>query len=306
MPEDHPSSSRSVSWKHHLKYLGYRAITFLCNWLPQRFLYWIALRVGDINWWLDQKGREAVESNLRHVLPDAPEVRIRYEARWVFRNFGKYLTEFFRFRRMDHSFFDKHVAFWGHEYIEEALKLEKGVIMVSAHLSNWELGCGATRHVFGRPTNVVIQRHLYKKADDLFMRERAAHGVNCIPLDHAPLHVLRHLKQGEIVCMLGDRDPTGQGIVIEFFGRPCRFPQGPARFAIKSGSPIIPCFASRRSNDSFTIWCLPPVPVPETGTRDEKVRAMIQSYANEFEKMIQIHPEEWPAFYRFWDEEWKF
>ena len=306
MSDESAESDRQshVSWIHRIKYLAYCGIIMLCNCLPQRFLYWVALRLSDLQWLCDRRGREAVKSNLRQMLPGATEDRIWYESRWVFRNFGKYMSEFFRFRRMGPKFFERHVAFRGGENVERALELGRGAVLVSAHLSNWELGGAAARWHFNTPVNVVILRHTYKKADELFQRERAAQGINCIPVERAPLHVLRHLKKNEIVCVLGDRDPSGQGVLVDFFGRKCRFPQGPARFALTGGAPILPCFVTRRSNDSFLAWCMPPIPIPQEGTRDEKIHAVTQAYAHEFEAMIRWHPEEWATFYRFWDEEW--
>lgn len=292
-------------WKHHLKYIGYKAIIILCLCLPQRFLYWIALRISDLNWAIDSRGRNAVKSNLRIILPQATEERIAYETRWVFRNFGKYLSEFFRFRHFDKHFFDKHVALRGREHMMNVLAQGKGMIALSAHLSNWELGAGGMRNSVDTPVHVVAEPHIYAKANDLFIRERKSMNINVIPVAEAGRSVIKALRNNEIVCILGDRDPSEAGVTIEFFGRPCRFPQGPARFAIATGAPIVPGYILRRTNDSFTIWFLEPILVPEEGTRDEKVQAMTQAYARLIEEAIRYHPEEWTVFYRVWEEEWK-
>ncbi len=289
----------------HLKYAGFCAIVFLCHVLPARFLYWIALRIADINYLCDPRGRNAVKANLRHILPGASEDRITYETRWVFRNFGKYLTEFFRFRSFDDAFFSKHVAIRGQEHVEDALKKGKGCICLSAHLSNWELGA-ASLHMIGRyPVHVVAAMHRYGRVNDLFNRERESVGVNVIDVETAPRHVMRALRRNEVICILGDRDPTEQGVIVDFFGRPCRFPKGPARFAIATGAPIVPGFALRRTNDSFTIVFAPPIPMPEQGTKEEKVLAVTQAYARVIEEAIRWHPEEWTVFYGVWDEEWQ-
>lgn len=290
---------------YRLKYYSYKVIILLALTLPLRFLYWVALRIADMNWLLDRRGREAVKSNLRQILPEATERRIAYEARWVFRNFGKYLAEFFRFRLFDTDFFEKHVAIKGREYVDEALARGRGCIVLSAHLSNWELGAAGLRRLGGYPVNVVAEKHTYAKANELFMRERARMDINVIPVDQAPVQALRALRRNEVVCVLGDRDPTVQGIAIDFFGRPCRFPQGPARFAIATGAPIAPAFVLRRTNDSFTLAFEPPIEVPAEGTKEEKVRAMTQAYAKVIEEAIHWHPEEWTVFYRVWEEEWR-
>jgi KDO2-lipid IV(A) lauroyltransferase len=292
-------------WKNKLKYLGYKAIIVLSLTLPLRLLYWVALRIADLNWMADAAGRRAVEANLRQILPGAPERRIRYEARWVFRNFGKYLAEFFRFRLFDTNFFEKHVAIKGKHHIDEALEGGNGCIVLSAHLSNWEFGAAALRRIGRYPVNIVAERHTYAKANELFMRERAYMDINVIPADHAPRQALKALRDNEVVCVLGDRDPTVQGITIDFFDRPCRFPQGPARFAIATGAAVVPGFVLRRTNDSFTIEFKPPIEIPREGTKREKVRQITQAYAHVIEDAIRWHPEEWTVFYRVWEEEWQ-
>lgn len=293
-----------ASLKHFLKYVSYKAIIILAITLPVRFLYWVALRLADLNWLLDRRGRDAVKANLRVILPRASEVRIDYETRWVFRNFGKYLAEFFRFRLFDEDYFEKHVAPRGMEHVERALEQGRGCIVLSAHLSNWELGAAGLRYHSPHTINVVAERHVYAKANDLFMRERHRMDLNVIPADQAPVQVLRALRRNEIVCILGDRDPTAEGITIEFFGRPCRFPKGPARFALATGAPILPGFVLRRTNDSFTMAFEEPIPLPTEGTKEERVLAMTQAYARVIEDAIRWHPEEWTVFYRVWEEEW--
>ncbi len=292
--------------RDYIRYLLFSLVVFLCHVLPGRFLYWIALRVADLNYFIfDPKGREAVKSNLRQVLPDASEERIVYETRWVFRNFGKYLTEFFRFRSFDKRFFDKHVAIRGKEHIDAALQKGKGALLLSAHLSNWELGAAAMHALCGYKANVVVAMHRYGRVNELFMRERESMGLNVIDMRTAPRQVMRALKRNEVICILGDRDPTEQGVMVDFFGRPCRFPQGPARFALAMGSPIIPGFCLRRTNDSFTIVFEPPILPPTSGNKDENVRLMTQQYARVVEEAVRWHPEEWGVFYPVWEGEWE-
>ncbi|MDR0361727.1 MAG: hypothetical protein LBJ46_03425 [Planctomycetota bacterium] len=293
--------------KIYIRYILFRILTFLCNVLPQRFLYFIAIRLADLNYyWLDSNGRKAVRANLRQVLPEAPDSRIDKEARWVFRNFGKYLTEFFRFRHFDKRYFLTNMAVQGREHIEDALAAGKGCIVSSAHLSNWEIGAAAVSVLYGYRMTVSVAMHRYGKINDLFMRERERVGLTVADMEKdAALKMMRALRRNEVVGVMGDRDPTQQGIEVMFFGQPCRFPQGPARMSISTGAPIVPSFCLRRTNDSFTIIFLPPIKIPGEGTRDEQVKAVTQSFASIIENAIRMFPEQWAVFYSFWAADWK-
>ncbi len=293
--------------KTYIRYILFRLLIFFCNLLPQRFLYFIAIRIADLNFhWLDRKGRAAVENNLRRVLPNAPEARIRKETQWVFRNFAKYLTEFFRFRHFDLNWFKTNMAMFGFDYVEEALLEGKGCIVSSAHLSNWELGAAAATVMGGKKLTVSVAMHRYGKINNLFMRERESMGLRVADMEKdAAIVMMRALRRNEVIGVMGDRDPTQQGVEVDFFGRPCRFPQGPARLSLATGAPIIPAFCIRRTNDSFSVVFLPPLPIPETGTRDEKVKEITQTFANIIANTIRVHPEQWAVFYNLWDTEWK-
>ncbi|MBN2710928.1 MAG: lysophospholipid acyltransferase family protein [Planctomycetes bacterium] len=291
--------------KDYIKYAGFCIVVFLCHIFPARFLSWIALPVALLQYVFDKGGREKVKKNLRQILPDATEERITYEARWVFRNFGKYLTEFFRLSSFDKRYCEKHVALKGTENVDKALAEGHGCILLTAHLSNWELGAAAFRVLYDKPVTVIVAMHRYGRINEMFIRERESMGLKVVDMLKAPREIMRALKNNEVVGIVGDRDPTEQGTEVDFFGKPCRFPQGPARFALATGAPIVPAFCLRRTNDSFTVYLGDPIPVPQSGDREERVAEMIQSYAKVIEEAVRWHPEEWNVFYDVWGEGWR-
>ncbi len=278
---------------------------FSTSVLPARFAYWVSIRIADLGYFLgDIKGRKAVMRNLRHVLPNEPETRIIYEARWVFRNWGKYFTEFFRFSCFDKTYFLRHTSTVNLKHITSALRAGKGCVIMSAHVSNWELGAAYYAVRMGLKINVVAARHKSEKINKLFVDQRNAMGINVIYTEEAGVKVLRALKNNEIVCILSDRDVAGTGIEVDFFGKKCSFPQGPVRLAIKSGAMCLPGFVTRRTNDSFVIEMKEPIIFPENLSKSEKVEYGIKEYVKYLEEFIRLHPEEWPVFYDVWDEKW--
>lgn len=290
---------------YFIRYLLFELLIFSTQILPQRFGYWISLRLSDIGYYLaDIRGREACMNNLRQALPHATRARITHETRWIFRNWGKYLTEFFRFRMFDRSFFEKHVCIMGEEHVRAGLARGRGVLVMSAHISNWELGAAAMCQSMGVKVNVVAAAHRYERINRLFVREREAMGVHVIFTEDAPRQVMRALKNNEVVCILADRDVTGQGFPVDYFGRECRFPQGPARFALQTGATLLPGFVCRRSNDSFRVGFHPPLSPRVAGSKEERARDMTQQFAKMLEKEVLSHPEEWSVFYNIWEEAW--
>ena len=291
--------------KYFIRYWLFRLVMFSTTVLPARFAYWVSLRIADLGYFLgDRKGRDAVKRNLRQVMPTESEARIIYETRWVFRNWGKYFTEFFRFSSYDQAYFLKHTSSINLQHITDALKAGKGCIIMSAHVSNWELGAAYLAVRMGLNVSVVAARHVSERINRLFIDQRRAMGINVIYTEEAGVKVLRALKNNGVICILSDRDVGGSGVEAEFFGRVCKFPQGPLRFAIKSGAVCLPGFVTRRTNDSFVVDFKEPIVFPEDMSKSEKVQYGLKEYIKYLEGFIRLHPEEWPVFYDVWDEQW--
>ena len=279
---------------------GFKLITVLSLRLPRPMLYRLAHLFSMMNYYLNRTQREAVHENLRVILgPEAPERRIRFEAKWLFKLYGRYLVEFFGLERFGKPFIDTHVDVFGREHIDAALAKGKGALLVTAHLSNWELGA-AYLAAKGYPALGIGMVHPDEKLNELIARQRASRGYQVIQTEGAFRRAVRELRRNNVVCFAGDRDVGYGRTTVQFFGRPTVFPQGPARMALATGAELVPGFVIRRPGGHFAIMIEPPVPVPETGGRREKAHAMTQHFAGLVEKWVTLFPAQWGIFHRFW------
>ena len=65
-----------------------------------------------------------------------------------------------------------------------------------------------------------------------FDRVVTEHGETVLRVCRA---VLGALRRNQIVCLLSDRDLTGDGVEVEFFGERTTLPAGPATLALRTG-----------------------------------------------------------------------
>jgi KDO2-lipid IV(A) lauroyltransferase len=107
----------------------------------------------------------------------------------------------------------------------------------------------------------------------------------------------QRLRAGKVVCLPADRDVTGTGIEVDFFGEKARMMPGAAALAVQTGAALFPA----------TLWFTPDgwgvrfhdeIPVPAEGTRKEKAAAMTQQVARAFEDGITAHPSDWHMLQR--------
>jgi len=217
----------------------------------------------------------------------------------MFRNFAKYLVDFFRFEKIDIEYIKNNIHIENRHYFEEALSKGKGVIVVSAHLGNWELG-GIVIALLGYPFWAVALPHKDRRVNNFFNFQRERKGMRVIPLGKAVRACLNLLKNNKMVALAGDRDFTQKGIILDFFGKPTFLPEGPAAFALKTGAIIVPTFMLRNKDDTFTLTIHKPIEATPTEDKDNDLRELIMRYKIIFEDYIRRLPDQWYMFRRFW------
>ena len=133
-----------------------------------------------------------------------------------------------------------------------------------------------------------------------FERTRGATGVHLVDARRARSELLTALRDGRPVGLVGDRDLTGGGIDVEFFGAPAKLPAGPGLLAVETGAPVY-ATAVRRTNDGRYRGRVDRIPVPETGSRRERVTGYLQNEARAYERIIATAPDQWWAiFFPIW------
>lgn len=282
-----------------INYFLYRFGQFLALHLPLKAAYKVAVFCSDLHYLFARRDREAITANLKVIFPEKSEGEIGRLRLQVFRNFAKYLVDFFRFEEITLEYAKKNIRLENIHYFDEALKKGKGVVVLTAHLGNWELG-GVVLALLGYPFYAVALPHKHKKVDQFFNFQRQRKGVQVIPVGKAVRMCLRLFSENKLVALVGDRDFTARGISAVFFGKAAIFPEGPAAFALKAGTPIVPGFMVRNPDDSFTLRIEPPLEYEPSGDKQKDTQALVEAYIRTFERYVRGYPDQWYMFRKFW------
>lgn len=263
----------------------------LANGLPSGSAFRCAERLADVQWQLSAKDRSAVAANLSLVLGQPVSERSTL-VRDVFRNFGRYLVEFFTFHRVS----EPQITLEGYEHLVDARRGGHGVIAITAHVGNWELAGGVLCRQ-GMPLTAVALPHHDPRLNRLFNRQRARFGVRVLPLGAvAARHSLQALRAGHLLGVLCDRAFTSDGVPVMFCGREVTFPHGPALLSLRSRTPAVPTFLVREDQWTFRLCIEPPIwPHPE-GSPAASVRSLTQRYAAVLERYLKRFPSQWLMF----------
>jgi KDO2-lipid IV(A) lauroyltransferase len=181
------------------------------------------------------------------------------------------------------------------------LALRQGpVLFFSGHIGNWEL-LPVVSASFGVPLG-IFYRAAKNVAVDALLSEIRAEGSEGPLFAKGPAGArgaLRHLGEGGALALLVDQK-MNDGIPVPFFGRPAMTASALAAFALRHGCPVIPAYTRRLGPARFRIILETPLPLPESGSREERIAALMTQVNARLEFWIRLNPESWLWLHRRW------
>jgi KDO2-lipid IV(A) lauroyltransferase len=280
-------------------------LAFAAGWsavrrMPERMAALTFQGFADQAWLRHGSSVQQLERNLRRVVPGASVRELRELSRAAMRSYMRYWREAFRLPDWSRERIVSTLRVDDEEIMADALAVG-GAVIVLPHMANWD-HAGAWACVRYGSLTTVAERLKPEGLYERFLAYRRALGMEVLPLsgEGGPFRtLLERARQGHLVCLLGDRDLTANGVRVKFFGEEARMPAGPAALAIAAHVPLLPVYLWYE-DDATCFRVHPPVPVPDAGTRADKVAVMTQACADIFAGGIEKHPEDWHMMQRLW------
>ena len=288
-------------------YWVWRIGMYLASLVPQRWSFAFAGAAGNSAYYLMGLRRRVAKENFSQVLGKSPnDPEVRRVARQAFQNYARYLRDVMLYPRIPTTELEKRVVVHRSEYIEQALALNKGAIIVSAHFGNMDLTSAVLAKHYG-PITLVAESLRPPQLMDFLTRMRGERRVYLFPYDQAPRKILQALKRNEMTGFLLDFGVTHHlditTVTVSFFGTPTPFPAGPAQLALLTGAPIVVGHARVTPDGVIHGHATEPIIVKRTGNRQHDLQVTMQEIAHRFEQFIGLHPEQWYMFRPMWGKE---
>lgn len=183
--------------------------------------------------------------------------------------------------------------------VERAMAVGKGLIFVTGHLGNWELG-GAYLAARGVGLDVIVRNQENPLFDAYLTRTRQRLGMTVVRDSEAVRRTPRSLKAGRAIAFLSDQGVLGlASTFVPFFGRPAKTPRGPAVFALRLKVPVVFGTALRQPSGKYRL-SFEPVTVQDTGNRERDVDAVVAEYTKTLERWVRKAPEQYLWHHRRW------
>lgn len=214
------------------------------------------------------------------------------------RSYARYWCEAFQLPSMDPVQLAECVesSATGLDNIRAAVEQGRGGILALTHSGNWDLAGVWLAQRVGPPT-VIAERLRPESLFRRFVRFRESLGFEIIPLSGNATppfeQLVARLQQGRMVGLLAERDLTGAGVPVSFFGETALMPAGPARLAIDTGAPLLPVHC----------WFTPDgwgfhVDAPVDALHG--VQRTTQALADRFAVGLAAHPADWHMLQPLW------
>lgn len=173
---------------------------------------------------------------------------------------------------------------------------DRGLVMLTAHLGNWELGGRLLAQRRGRPPHVVVAAEADPEVER-FLRGGSS-PVRFVVRDDAmaALPLVSALRRGGVVALQGDRAVGNRSDVsAPFFGADALFPLGPFVLARAARVPVVPSFCVLAADRRYVVTVGEPIDVEPGGER-----AALTRWVAVLERAVAAHPEQWFNFFDVW------
>lgn len=275
-----------------LVYFGYRLGAALVGALPEAVVRRLGSFGGWLSWtWADDRKAMAIR-HMRRVL--GPEADHERAARAMFSAYGRYWAETLWFRPRRVESVRRNITLHGAEHLRAAQEQGRPIVVALPHIGNWEMAAAAADDVGVRVT-AVAEALTNRRVLDWFLEFRTSLNIDVVLAEGAGTMraLLQALKDGQLVALVADRDITGTGVEVEFFGEVTALPAGPAALALRTNAVLLPVAAYFKAGRGHEVVVGAPLEPQLEGSREAMVADLTQQVASAFEAMVGRAPSQW-------------
>lgn len=277
--------------------LVYGWLTALLAGMPPWLGYALADAATGLHWWAFPARRRAVLANLAVILPRASVADRARIGRRMVRAYNRMMFEFFRLPHLSRERLLASIEVSGREHFEQAIARGRGVLLVSTHLGNWELG-GVMIAQWGHPLHAVAGVQLSRWLSSAVRESKSDLSLHTISPQDGFRKILRALDRNEPVALMVDGDVYTQGHMVDWFGRPTPFPAGPGTLAQRTGALVVCGYCVRTAPGRFRVVFEPPIDPAGFSSAE----ALHQAIAAVAERHIRQNLEQWCIFRPLWND----
>ncbi len=244
--------------------------------------------------------RKVVLKNLSLAFPHLDKKDLKILAIKNYQSIAITFLEVFNLAEMDRENIKKNFLFTGLDFVLKKYHENKGLILLTAHYGNWEIGAVAVGLHLEQAVHVLVKKQKNPYVANWLNNFRERYGNKQIYLGVSVRDLYSTLKEKKIIGIVGDQRGKKDGVKVNFFGiKTSTFP-GTAAIALKTQCPVVVLLCGRQKNGTYKAE-IEEIKLDDIiGTQDERIREFNQRYMSILEKNIKKYPEQWFWMHNIW------
>ena len=285
----------SNEWQYYL----FKCASKLISLLPYRIVLTLGKLLGVLYYRVAAKQRKRAEQQIKEAMQLQDE-KAEKIIKSLFIKLAQTFLEVLHTPALSEKNIEKYVEIENRHYLDEALAQKKGVVLLTAHMGNWEwLGAGLALNGF--PMATVVKPQPNDQHTRILNEYRQLVGIEIFSRGGSELvGAAKALKKGKVLGFLADQDAGVNGVAVSFFGKTASTPLGPAVFARRFSSPVVPIFIVRKPHGGHRVIMHPCFYYEDTGNEDRDLYNLTLKMTAVTEEIIRAHPDEWLWFQKRW------
>ena len=299
-PPGRASAGRPTRLRHRVEHALFRVAAGCAGFLPEGWTQRLGAAAGWLAGSVLRIRRRVAMDNLALAFPERPPAWRARVARESYRNLGRAAATTFRLSRLTPGQVVTRSRVEGRELLAGPVARGQGVVLVTGHLGNWEVGGGALA-CRGLPLDVVVRPQNNPLFDRALVRARRRLGMTVISRHDSAHVLLRSLRRGRVVVLVGDQNAHAAGLAVEFFGAPASTARGAALLSLRSGAPLVLGVALH--DPAATVphrVVLERVSIAPSGVLARDVEALTRAHVAALERWVRRHPGQYLWQHRRW------
>ena len=291
--------------KERIEYSFVKLFLWLAKIAPKSFIYLMMKSLTLLVYHLDKKRRNLTIANLTMAFPEKTSEEIVLLSKQVYMELSITISEILL---MFTGQFNIDEAIKNHDQAQKKLhdiaqNSPNGVIVMTAHFSNWELAAHfLAKH--GLPMLAIGREGNNKLIDQkITIPFRNKYGNRATSKDNAMLAMAKTLKKGDAVGLLIDQKSGHlNSVKVNFFGTLAETTISVAMLKLKFNPIIVPIFVTRHSDGMYEMIINEPIDyvADEIEDKEKKLEAMTLKYNQVIEKTIRQYPAQWFWMHNRW------
>jgi len=240
--------------------------------------------------------KKLIHSNIKKAIPNIDNLNLQLITKSMWNNYGRIFAEYIFISEFRDGQLSSNIEIEGKEILDEIKKMNKQVIFISGHLSNFELMAmsleksGIKLSAIYRPLNNIFLNKIMERIRKKYIcKHQIKKGIGGIK------ELIKLKKENFSTALMIDQR-VSEGILSNFFENPALTTTIPAQLIKKFNIPVVPVYIERIKGLTFKIVINKPI----TFNEEVSIKKITDDLNIILEKMILTKPEQWIWTHNRW------